>query len=135
METPSAKSSTVQAQVHSKFKIFVSPLKVFSYFEALPLLEAEVEAFTRNGTVAAKSLGVEYLEGRGQLVLSLGYRDDEPGYPVKITTCPLGKLDIDPASLERAVVKAAASVANPICHELFAAGPNGEFTLVLLSHG
>jgi hypothetical protein len=134
METPSAKSSTVQAQVHSKFKIFVSPLNV-SYSEALSLLEAEVEAFTRNGTVAAKSLGVEYLEGRGQLVLSLGYRDDEPGYPVKITTCPLGKLDIDPASLERAVAKAAASVANPICHELFAAGPNGEFTLVLLSHG
>ena len=97
-------------------------------------LAREVETFTKDGKVAVKSVGVEYLEARKQIVLSLGYRDDEPGYPAKLGVFSLGKLGLEAGVIEKAMGEAAARVENVICHEFFV-NDLGEFVMVLLSHG
>ena len=115
------------AQVHSKFKVFVG--------SALGGLLDQIDAFTKDSKVAPKSLGVEYLESKSQLVLSLGYRDDEPGYPAKLTSKTLGTLNVEnPAEIEAAMEAAAVDVQNVICHEFYVTD-KGEFVMVLLSHG
>src|SRR5271166_295265 len=100
----------VKAQTHNKFKVFVG--------SALGGILNQIDAFTKEGKIAAKSLGVEYLESTSRLVLSIGYRDDETGYPVKITSRSLGKLNVEsPAEIEAAMEGAASDVQNVICHE------------------
>ena len=115
------------AQVHGKFKVFVG--------SALGGLIDQIEAFTKDSKVAAKSLGVEYLESKSRLVLSIGYRDDEAGYSAKITSKSLGKLNVEnPNEIEAAMESAASDVQNVICHEFYVT-EQGEFVMVLLSHG
>lgn len=123
----------IKNQVHSKFKVFI-PQADLTDEEAMRRLGAMVESFARNNSIAAKSVGVEYLESRKQLVLSIGYRDDEPGYPVKLTSIVLGKLSPRPEEIEQAMTKAAEATENVICHEFFVDG-DGMFVMVLLSHG
>ena len=47
----------------------------------------------RASGAAAKSIGVEYLEGSRQLLLTVGYRKDEPGYPISLRSVPLGRIN------------------------------------------
>ena len=61
-------------------------------------------------------------------MLSLGYREDEAGYPVKLTSLALGKLDLHPDAIAGAMEKAAAEVENVICHEFFVDG-GGTFVI------
>jgi len=124
---------TIKNQVHSKFKVFI-PEAGISPDEAMRRLGSMVEGYTRSNKIAPKSLGVEYIEDKNQIVLSLGYRDDEPGYPVKITAFQLGKLALRPEAIEDAMEKAAGEAENVICHEFFVDG-DGAFVMVLLSHG
>jgi hypothetical protein len=125
-------NNMIKAQEHSKFKVFI-PEDNLSNPQAMRLLANMVEGFTKDGKIAAKSLGIEYLEGEKRLVLSLGYRDDEPGYQAKITSVSLGKLNLRPEEIEAAMSKAAEGVENVICHEFYVTG-DGEFVMVLLSH-
>jgi hypothetical protein len=122
----------IKAQVHGKFKVFI-PESAIPQDTAQRRLSGMVEAFTRDGKVAAKSVGIEYLESQKQLVLSLGYRDDEPGYPCKLHFVPIGKPRLFPDAIEKAMEKAAESVANVICHEFFVL-EDGEFVMTLLTH-
>jgi hypothetical protein len=123
----------IKGQVHSKFKVFISEAGM-PYGDAMHKIATEVEKFSCTGTTAIKSVGVEYLESSKQLVLSLGYRDGETGYPVKLTTVLLGSLDLDPEEIEEMMSKTADTVENVICHEFFVTG-DGQFVMVLLSHG
>jgi len=122
---------TIKNQVHSKFKVFIPEAASDG---AMRRLVAMVENFTKDGKIAAKSVGIEYIENKKQLVLSLGYRDDEPGYPCKLTSVPLGRLNLQPNEIAAAMERAAAGTENVICHEFFVDG-EGEFVMVLLSHG
>jgi hypothetical protein len=121
-------------QVHSKFKVFTGSLAAD---HGLGALASQVEAFAADGKVAAKSIGVEYLESVQQLVITLGYRDDEPGYAVRLTTAPLGvidKLEGDAIGvLEARMSEAADKVADVICHELYVTETH-EFHMVFMSH-
>jgi hypothetical protein len=125
----------IKNQVHSKFKVFI-PEAGLSDEEAMRRLGSMVEGWARASKAAIKSVGIEYIDASKQVVLSLGYRDaeDEPGYPVKLTALPLGKLGYRPDEISAAMEKAAAGVENVICHEFFV-DDKGEFVMVLLSHG
>jgi len=107
-------------QIHDKFKVFVGAVQSGGSIDSVA---SAVDGFVRDARVAPKSIGVEYLEGAKKLVLSLGYRDDESPYEVKLETLSLGKLgSLDAADigrLESAMTAATAKVASIICHELF----------------
>lgn len=123
----------VERQVHGKFKLFVSTLAADG---SLGSLANEIASFVKDARVAPKSIGVEYLEGARKLVLSLGYRDDESGYEIAITTRSLGKLGkleaSDVTRLEKAMVDATQDVAGILCHELFVTD-SGDCQMVIMS--
>jgi hypothetical protein len=112
--------SKVSEQVHGKFKVFTGKLAAD---RTLGTLGTEVEAWVRTAKVAPKSIGVEYLESSQRLLLSIGYRDDEAPYDVKLTSVEVGRLEEleapGLAKLEQAMTRASAAVKNIICHELY----------------
>jgi len=119
-------------QQHSKFKLFVGHPT-----EENPLgdLSQEVTDFVRSAGVAAKSIGTEYLEGKKSLVVTLGYRDDEPTYPVRLHCVKLagpGQSGLDNlAVLETQMAEAAQELSGIICHELFITD-DGRFYMVFM---
>jgi hypothetical protein len=126
---------SVQGQVHSKFKLFSGPLGPNG---SLGKLASEVEEFARKAKAAPKSIGVEYLEHSKQAVVSLGYRDDEPAYPIKLHAVSLGRVETfageELARLEKKMADAAAKTTGIICHELLVTGDR-EFIMVFMTHG
>ena len=127
-------TASVEGQVHSKFKLFSGALGTGG---SLGKLATDVEAFARSAKAAPKSIGVEYLEHSKEVVVSLGYRDDEAAYPIKLHTVSLGKVDkLGPgelSGLEKKMGEAAAKVSKIICHELLVTGDR-EFIMVFMSH-
>lgn len=111
---------SIQEQIHNHFKVFAGSYDAKS---GIGDLASSVPAWVKSSGAAPKSIGVEYLESAKALMLTVGYRTDEPGYAVALETVNLGKVEsLDPAglsSLEARMGKAAAGVANIICHELF----------------
>ena len=67
-------------------------------------------------------------------MLTLGYRDDEPGYGVQITSRSLGVVDEmeDLSGLEARMGEAAGNLSGVLCHELFVTG-SGEFVMVFMA--
>jgi hypothetical protein len=125
--------SQIADQVHGKFKVFAGELAADNSIGALA---DEVAAFADEAKIAAKSIGVEYLEGAKRLVITLGYRDDEESYPIKLNCVPLGKIDAlseDFSALEKAMTEASSNVNNIICHELYVTG-EGDFLMVFMTH-
>ena len=126
--------SSVASQAHGKFKVFIG--SVGSQL-ALTELVREVEAFVRNHPCAPKSIAVEYLESSKKLMLSLGYRDDEPPYAITLSTIPIGRIgDLeaeDVARLEARFAEVAGAIRNVIASEIFVNGT--ECTMVLMSPG
>lgn len=118
----------VEAQVHHQFKVFTGA------GADVAELGAQVERFVQERQVAAKSIGVEFLEGAEKLVLTLGYRDDEPAYAVRITSRSLGVVDEleDLSGLEARMGEAAGTLAGVLCHELYVTG-SGEFVMVFMA--
>src|ERR1051326_6276667 len=123
-------SAIAKQQTHAKFKVFVgepAPDKT------LGKVAGEVAAFAGNAKIAAKSIGVEYLESLKKLVITLGYRDDEGFYPIQLHAVPLGKIHAlgdNFVELENAMAEASGKYPNIICHELYVTGED-DFVLVL----
>ena len=125
--------SQIANQVHSKFKVFAGKLDAD---RTLGPLANEVADFARTAGVAAKSIGVEYLESAERLIITLGYRDDEPGYPIKLTCVSLGKINAlgnDFTALEQRMMEASSRQCNIICHELYIT-EDQEFLMIFMSH-
>lgn len=126
----------IQDQVHSRFKVFVGTLGADG---SLGALGDEVAAWVTGSGVAPKSIGVEYLESSRQLVLTVGYRSDEAGYPVALQAVRLGRVEqLDEAGradLERRMTEAAAGLRGVICHELFITGEREVVMTFLLHQG
>lgn len=119
----------MKSQLHTKFKIFTGELNG----TALGAVGAEIESFAKG--VAAKSIGVEYLESERRLVISLGYRDDEAAYGIKLHVESLGTWDGKQTTvLESAMSQATARLSNILCHELFVT-EKGEFCMVVMTQG
>ena len=125
--------SDIAKQVHDKFKVFVGEL---AQDKTIGKLATEVSAFASGKKIAAKSIGVEYLESQKKLVVTLGYRDDEAFYPIQLHAVPLGKIDAlagNFTALEKAMADASRKHANVICHELYVTEEQ-DFVLVLMTH-
>jgi len=123
--------TSVTEQIHAKFKVFAGEL----HGNSIDRLAAEVESFVSREKIAPKSIGVEFLESSRRVILTLGYRDDEPGYAVSLSSVDLGKLqDLEPATLTRLegkMAEAAAHLTNVICHELLVTDEQ-DFVMVFL---
>ncbi len=123
----------IAEQVHGKFKVFAGPLHEDNTIG--PLAE-EISRFVSESNAAAKSIGVEYLESADRLVITLGYRDDEAGYPVQLSSVSLGKIEAlgdDFTDLERRMAEAAAGFSNIICHELYVTEEH-DFMMIFMTH-
>lgn len=126
-------SHHIAKQVHDKFKIFSGGLAADG---TIGKLADDVAAFANKSKISAKSIGVAYLEPSKQLVITLGYREDEEPYPVKLHSVRLGKLDVKGnnfSMLEKKMGEASAKHRNIICHELYVTGGN-DFTVVVMTH-
>ena len=123
----------VKSQVHDKFKVFVGEL---GPDKTIGKLADEVAAFASKSQIAAKSIGVEYLESAGRLLITLGYRDDAESYPIKLHSVSLGTIDPtakDFGPLEKAMSEASAKYRNIICHELYLTSQR-DFMMVFMTH-
>ena len=121
-------------QVHNKFKIFTGALAADKTIGALA---DQIASFVAEHKVAAKSIGVEYLESAKKLIISLGYREgDAEAYGVKVVTVSLGKIggleSGDVSRLEAAMTDACQKIENIICHELYIT-EDGDFLVVFMS--
>ena len=127
--------SDIEKQEHHHFKIFSGTL---GENNSLGPLAEEVASFVEGQKVAAKSIGVEYLETAKRLIITLGYRKDEEFYPVQLTGVSLGKVEDlatrdDFSQLERAISEASKKVERIICHELYITEGH-EFLMVFMTH-
>jgi hypothetical protein len=126
--------SNIASQVHGRFKVFSGELEAGHRIDGLARKVVEFAS----GKVASKSIGVEYLESAKRLIVTLGYRDDEPAYPIALHSVSLGKVDHldgnDFTALEEKMTQAGARLSNVICHELFITEDH-EFLMVFLTHG
>jgi hypothetical protein len=127
------KANEIAYQEHGKFKVFVGML---TKSNSIGVLANKVTRFAEEHQIAAKSIGVEYLETPGQLLITLGYREDEPYYPIQLHCKRLGKIDIlggDYATLERAMEKVARKYTKIICHELYATEDH-DLLMIVMTH-
>src|SRR3954471_15164300 len=77
-------------QIHNKFKIFTGALAADN---TIGPLADQISGFVAEHKVAAKSIGVEYLESAKKLIITLGYREGgDESYGVKVSTVSLGKI-------------------------------------------
>ena len=120
-------------QIHNKFKIFSGPLAAD---KTIGDLADQITGFVAEHKVAAKSIGVEYLESAKKLIISLGYREGDDAYPIKVHTVSLGKIGGlatgDMSRLEEAMTAACDKIENIICHELYITD-DGDFLVVFMS--
>jgi len=115
-------------QAHSKFKVFIAN----PYDTTAKMGIAELaEEWARTADVAPKSIGVEYLEAASKVVLSLGYRDDEPGYPIILSQHDMGVVEIAPEAIEKALSTVANLYENVICHEFYIDDKGALFIIVM----
>ena len=125
--------SQIANQTHGKFKVFAGKLGADN---GLGELADQVSAFASDNKIAAKSIGVEYLESAESLIITLGYRDDEDSYPIKLETVSLGQmsdLGQDFSALEQKMAQASETVENIICHELYVT-EDKDFLMVFMTH-
>ena len=125
--------SQIADQVHNHFKFFAGNLDANN---SIGTLADEVAKYVKEHGIAPKSIGVEYLEAADRLIITLGYRNDEPGYPIKLTCVSLGQIDAlgnDFAELETRMQAASAQQSNIICHELYVTADH-EFLMIFMTH-
>jgi hypothetical protein len=125
--------STIANQVHTQFKVFVGELAADG---SIGDLGENVSSFAQTAGVAAKSIGIEYLESLKKIVITLGYRADEAPYPIRIRSSRLPSVEVlanDFRALETAMAQAAQEHTNVICHELYVT-ESQEFFLVIMTH-
>ena len=116
-------------QSHSKFKVFISePGKNGLLNEDVPVA---ISRFVDQHNVAAKSIGVEFVEASGKVLLSLGYAEGQGTHQVTVKTVSLGKLGLEAAAIESALETAASGLTDVICHEFYVDG-SGNFVAVFL---
>ena len=126
-------SHHITQQVHEKFKIFSGTLAADG---TIGKLADDVAAFAGQSKIAAKSIGIAYLEPSKRVVVTIGYRDDEDPYPVKLHSVRLGKIDVEGnnfSALEKKLGEISGKHSNIICHELYVTGGN-DFTAVVMTH-
>src|SRR5664279_1636421 len=119
------------AQVHDKFKLFIGELDEAGHVNNLA---KSIHEWVAKDKVAVKSVGAAI--AMGKLMLTIGYRDDEPTYEVVLHSSKIGRvgpLDADESSrFNRAIESAVMNWPPVIGHALYVT-KNNELYLVVLS--
>jgi len=126
--------SRIEEQVHSKFKLFAGTLDSDG---SIGTLARQVASWVRGAKVAPKSIGIEYLESTRRVLLTIGYRDDEPAYAVELTSVPVARLgaldEADLARVQKELEHTGSKLQRVICHELYVTEA-GDLTMVFMTH-
>ena len=104
----------VQHQVHDKFKVF--------FGKSISDINSQLQSATSDGSVAAKSIGVEFMEARNQFLVSVGYAEGQAGYAVTLVDTvvgPLPEFNDAPDQLCASLEEIAEQNGDVICHELY----------------
>ena len=99
-------------------------------------LRQPTHMLAKRSAIAAKSIGVVYVESANRLLITLGYRDDAPPYAIRLHCVPLGKIDAmahDFTLVEKKLSEAGSQYDNIVCHELYVT-KDKDFFLVLMTH-
>ena len=126
--------SDVADQGYVKFKVFAGKPAADG---TLGPLGAEVEKWAASVMVSPRTIGIEYLEASASLLLTVGYRDDERGYRIKLSSVRLGRIDTtDPdglTTIEAWMLAASAKVRHIISHELYVTSTS-DLLMVFMVH-
>jgi hypothetical protein len=93
----------------------------FRFFQCLDSKLDEVLAFVNLPSIMPNSIGVEYLESMGILLISIGYSETEGALGlVGLHRVKLGSINNDSlALLEQRMSQEAAALDGVICHEMY----------------
>lgn len=110
-------------QIHNKFKFFVVP-STDNKLSAKS--KKEIFDFVNSGKVTPKSIGVEFIESKSNLIVSVGYSEKKCSEKFDISIKKIGKfLGIsDAPSIEKKMEIAASKMNGIICHEFFTNSDN-----------
>jgi hypothetical protein len=118
------------AQVHDKFKLFVGALDDAGHVNQLA---KAVHEWVAKDKVAVKSVGAAV--AMGKLMLSIGFRDDEPTYEVVLHSSKIGRvgpLDADESTrFNRAIESSGMNWPPVIDHALYVTSNNDLYLVVL----
>jgi hypothetical protein len=116
------------SQFHSKFKVFISTPGPDGLLNQDLL--ATIAKLATESKLAIKSISVEFVDG--QVIVALGYADDQPSYPVQVQCVSLGRLGRDDVVIADAMALAASQVNDLLCHEFYV-DDSDDHIMVLLS--
>ncbi|MEO8841682.1 MAG: hypothetical protein ABI591_00710 [Kofleriaceae bacterium] len=118
------------AQVHDKFKLFVGELDDAGHVNQLA---KAVHEWVAKDKVAVKSVGAAV--AMGKLMLSIGFRDDEPTYEIVLHSSKIGRvgpLDADESTrFNRAIESSAMNWPPVLGHALYVTNHNDLYLVVL----
>ena len=104
-----------QSQPQHKFKVY--------FGKSIDDVNSKIQADAAQGTMAVQSFGVEYMESRNQFLVSIGYVEGQPGYPIKMTDNVVGPipewLSDAPDQLCASMESIVSEFSDVLCHELF----------------
>lgn len=101
---------------HNKFKIFQGSLEGGKLSKGLI---SQLKKFTTGDKVDPKSIGIEYLESKSEVIVSLGYAAKKSKTSVDFKLKRIGNLSEGLPGIEAKAEKTASTIDNIICHELF----------------
>ena len=111
-------------QVHSKFMV-----SVYDGVISQENLNDFANIIDKND-IAAKSIGIEYLEAQKKTVISVGFSEGS-GYPITLKLVDEGVVKIDSEELVKKLDHAASMHDNIICHEFFIDEKQNLFVLLM----
>jgi len=119
------------AQVHDRFKLFIGALDDAGHITDLANV---IREWVAKDKVAVKSVGAAV--SNGKLMLTIGFRDDEPTYEVELHSSKIGRvgaLDADEISrFTRAIESGGMNWPPVIGHSLYVT-KNNDLYLAMLS--
>jgi hypothetical protein len=112
---------------HHQFKVFKGKL------ESINDLKGKIESFVFESKVSAKSIGIEFIEHTKELLISLGYNNDNDSSSISIEVVNFGHVDLNNTeAIEKIMSEAAQKQKNVICHELCITD-KAEFMMIFMS--
>jgi hypothetical protein len=117
-------------QVHDRFKLFAGALDDAGHIKDLA---AVVHAWVAKDKVAVKSVGAAVANGK--LLLTIGYRADEPTFPIELHSLKIGRigaLEPDEVTMyNRAIESGGMNWPPVIGHALYATKQNDLYLVIL----
>lgn len=114
---------------HNEFKLFTAK---YNNGKGLKPLLNKIMKWSGSQNIEARSIGVEYLEGKDMLLMSLGFVLSNKPHPITLKSVKMGVLDLDDLDgMNLKMSHQAEDEEGVICHELFVTGDDS-LTLIFM---